>query len=508
MLQIKHLSITRLRDFRPLLRDFSFTLKPGDRAAIIGEEGNGKSTLLKLLFDESLISGYAEHSGEIIKNGLHPGYLAQELSSSANLGSILDFCVTCPSFYSLTPPELTGLARTVGLDVGLFYDERPLSTLSGGEKVKLQLACILMERPDILLLDEPSNDLDVETLEWLEHYLLTCGLPVLYISHDETLLERTANVMIHLEQTRRKTVPHHTVARMPYREYVSQRLSSLAQQEQAARGERRSYEKQQETFRQIHDQVEHQQNVISRGDPAGGRLLKKKMKAVQSMGRRFERERKEFTEFPDPEEAILAEFSRVTLPAGKVALDFHAEQLSAGGRDLCRDVRLFVAGPQKIGIVGRNGVGKTTLLRTLAGLLLPRADIKAAYMPQNYADTLPAKQTPAEYLLTTGDKEDMTKVRLFLGCMKFTPQEMEYPIASLSGGQKAKLLFLKMILTGSNVLLLDEPTRNFSPLSGPVIRRMLQNYGGTVISVSHDRKFISEVCEKVYVLTESGLFEQ
>ena len=129
-------------------------------------------------------------------------------------------------------------------------------------------------------------------------------------------------------------------------------------------------------------------------------------------------------------------------------------------------------------------------------------------MPQNYEDMLNLDVTPVEFLDDTGDKEIRTKIRTYLGSLKYTADEMEHPIRELSGGQKAKVLLLKMSLSDANVLILDEPTRNFSPLSGPVIRRMISEFPGAVISISHDRKYIDEVCDKVYTLSESGLKEK
>jgi ATPase subunit of ABC transporter with duplicated ATPase domains len=126
-------------------------------------------------------------------------------------------------------------------------------------------------------------------------------------------------------------------------------------------------------------------------------------------------------------------------------------------------------------------------------------------MPQNYEETLPFDLTPVEYLAPSGRKDEMTTVRTYLGSMKYTKDEMFHPIRELSGGQKAKLLLLKISLSETNVLILDEPTRNFSPLSGPEVRRILKQFPGTIISVSHDRKYIAEVCDKTYRLTSQGL---
>ena len=136
--------------------------------------------------------------------------------------------------------------------------------------------------------------------------------------------------------------------------------------------------------------------------------------------------------------------------------------------------------------------------------LLQRSDIKAAYMPQNYEELLDLSQSPVEFL-SDGSKESISLMRTYLGSMKFTADEMTHPMRELSGGQRAKVMLLYLDTSGCDVLLLDEPSRNFSPLSNPVIRRMLRAYQGAIISISHDRKYIAEVCDKVYELTSEGL---
>ena len=164
-------------------------------------------------------------------------------------------------------------------------------------------------------------------------------------------------------------------------------------------------------------------------------------------------------------------------------------------------------GSQKLCIVGTNGTGKTTLLHKIADELLKRKDLYAEYMPQDYEELLDFSMTPIDFLDQSGDKEVRTKIRTYLGALKYTADEMNHTIGELSGGQKAKILLLKMSLSGANVLILDEPTRNFSPLSGPVIRQMLKDFPGAVISISHDRKYIEEVCDRVCRLTDHGLEE-
>ena len=506
MLQVQGLQIVMKKDLRQLLQDFTFSLQPGDKAAIIGEEGNGKSTLLKLLYDPALVEEYVEWSGTVQKDGMILGYLSQELTPQEGEMTAYEFCCQDPAFWEYTPGELAEAAKKLGFPMEWFYGDRKMKSFSGGEKVKLRMGLLTLRRPDCYLLDEPSNDLDMETLHWLEEFIAKCPQPVLYISHDEVLLERTATVIVHMEQLRRKTLPRWTVARMGYRQYVEERLQTFAHQEQVARKEREEERKQQERFQKIQQKVEHQLNAISRQDPHGGRLLKKKMKAVKSMERRFDREREDMTEFPDSEEAILVGFGENTgVPAGKTVLDFSLPRLEVAGRELSQNLRLYVRGPEHVCIVGSNGAGKTTLLRQVAGELLKRRDIRAAYMPQDYGETVDQDVTPVEFLAQSGEKEELTRVKTYLGSMKYTPEEHDRTIRELPGGQKAKLFFLKMILDGANVLVLDEPTRNFSPLSGPVIRGILEAFPGCILSVSHDRKYIGQVCDTLYRLEPSGL---
>lgn len=508
MLQVKNLTITHKKDNRVLLDKFNLILNDGDKCAIIGEEGNGKSTLLKLIFNEELVDDYVEVSGEIIRNNSVIGYLAQELTADEKEKTIYEFMCELPLFFELTPQELSDAARRLKLTVELFYSGQKMGELSGGEKIKLQLARLLLMQPDVLLLDEPSNDLDIASLHWLEEFINGAKLPVLYISHDEILLENTANKIVHLEQLKRKQECKYTVEKACYRDYVDRRISGLAHQEQVARKERAEYEKQQEKFRQIQQKVEHAQNVITRQDPSGGRLLKKSMHRIKAYEARFEKEFENMTEIPETEDAIFIKFGeKASMPAGKTVLEYELPQLIVEDRLLAKNVFLRIKGPEKVCIIGKNGCGKTTLLRKIAEELLERKDIKVSYMPQNYEELLNFDLTPVEFLSEVGDKEEISRIRTYLGSMKYTPDEMLHKIADLSGGQKAKLLLLKMSMSGSNVLILDEPTRNFSPLSGPVIRDMLKGFGGTILTISHDRKYIKEVADVVYELTENGLVQ-
>lgn len=510
MLQIRNLNIIHKKDLRTIIENFNFVLNPGDKVVLIGEEGNGKSTLLKWIYCPESIENYVEAEGERICNGEKFGYLPQELPVEDRGRTVYEFLCGEEMFWEQEPKELAELARNLHFPTDFFYSDQQMGTLSGGEKVKVQMARILMGKPTILLLDEPSNDIDIETLEWLEEWINKAAQPVLFISHDETLIERTANAVIHLEQVRRKTQSRYTVARMPYTRYIEERRASFKRQETLALNDRREKKIRDEKLRRIEQSVASKLDNISKAERDGpGRLLKKKMKAVKSMEKRFEREDENMVEMPEEESAIFFKVGdkQAQIPAGKTVIDFSLDKLCTedGGRVLAENIRLLIRGSEKICIAGRNGAGKTTLLRKLAEHLLAREDICAAYMPQNYEELLDMNQTPVEYLCQVGDKEETTRIRTWLGSMKYTADEMSHPIAELSGGQKAKVLLLKMSISGANVLILDEPTRNFSPLSNPVIRQVLREYTGAIISVSHDRKYINEVCNKVYELTPDGL---
>ena len=504
MLTIHDLTLTHKKDLTTLIEHLSFSVGPGERIALIGEEGNGKSTLLRAVAGDRSIGDYIEMSGKIT-NTFRTGYLPQELPAALRGLSAYEYFSGNGCFFDLTPKELGALASRLRLSADIFYSEQTLGSFSGGERVKLQLAHLLMNDPELLLLDEPSNDLDISTIRWLEDFMLTCGLSILFVSHDETLLARTATGVLLIERLRRRQVPRAKLHRQTYEEFIKARADLFEHQEQVARKEREEHEKKMRKYEQIRQKVEHQQNAVSRQDPGTARLLKKKMHSVMSMGRRFERESENMTAMPESEEAIFAKLACDPLPPGKVVLDLHLDTLSAGGRTLARDIRLMVRAGEKLCITGHNGAGKSTLLRLIRDQLADRSDLNVFYMPQDPDDMLDMDKTPLYMLTITGEKEEQVRNAVALGSMKFTADEMNHPCRALSGGQKAKLMFLAMAMKRPNVLLLDEPTRNLSPLSGPVLRSLFGDYPGCIIAVSHDRRFIASVCTQEKRLTEKGL---
>ena len=510
MLQIKDLTITHRKDLRVILDKFNMVLNHGDKAVIIGEEGNGKSTLMKWIYDPDLAEEYTECTGDRIITGEVLGYLPQELPETDKNKTLYEYFSEAKLFFDKNPKELSEMAAQFRVPTDFFYGDQLMGSLSGGEKVKAQLMRLLMDNPTVLLLDEPSNDIDISTLELLEELINGWKYIVLYISHDETLIENTANVIIHLEQIMRKTKSRYTIVKDNYKNYIERRAENFDRQEQQALNERREKKIRDEKYARVYNSVSSALDNISKAGRDGeGKALKDKMHTVKAMGRRFEKEDENMTEMPEQEEAIFFKLGdkKAAMPAGKTVIEYELAELKTpdDSKTLATDIFLRVRGPEKICIVGTNGVGKTTLLKKMAEELLSRKDIKAQYMPQNYEELLDLDLTPVEFLDDTGDKAVRTRIRTYLGSLKYTADEMDHPIRELSGGQKAKVLLLKMSLSDANVLILDEPTRNFSPLSGPVIRRMIAEFPGAVISISHDRKYIEEVCTKTYTLTEKGL---
>ena len=509
MLQISKLTLTHKRDLRTILSDFNMVLNYGDKAVVIGEEGNGKSTLLKWIYNAEMTEEYIEAEGERYSGKERLAYLPQELEQENRSKTLYEFFSSKAGFFDLSPKELAALSRKFQLDEGFFYSEQKMESLSGGERIKAQLMAAFMEQPTVLLLDEPSNDIDIDTLELLEKMINDFPYIVLFISHDEVLIENTANMIIHIEQVQRKTRSRYTIAHCSYAEYVKNRQDLFAHQEQLAQNDRREKAIRDEKYRKVYESVAKALSSCSKQAPAVAKNLKDKMHTVKAMEKRFERENAEMTEMPEQEEAIFFKLGNKEseIPNGKTVLEYSLDELRTPDNEkiLARDIFLRIRGAEKVCIIGRNGCGKTTLLKKIAESMLQRDDIRVEYMPQTYENLLDINATPIDFLDTTGEKADRTRIRTYLGSLKYTADEMEHPIGELSGGQKAKVLLLKMSLSKANVLILDEPTRNFSPLSGPVIRKMIATFPGAVISISHDRKYIDEVSTVVYELDERGL---
>lgn len=511
MMEINNLTIIKKKDNRTLIENFNFILHKGDKVAIIGEEGNGKSTLIKAIYNKKLVEEYCDIKGTININNCKVGYLEQSLSDDIINDEVMNFFLkdnlTGEIDFDMynNIEKIYSVFSKLNINRSILDDNRIIKTLSGGEKVKLQLAKLLIDDPDVLLLDEPSNDLDINTLLWLEDFINESNKAIIFISHDEALLENVSTHIIHLEQINKKSVPKHTICKLNYADYVEGRELTINKQNQIAAKEKKQFDEKMDKWRKIYQRVDHEQATISRQDPHGGFLLKKKMHSVKAQGKMLEKEKENLTKKVDREEAINMLFDyQINLPKNKVLYNKEIKPLKVGDKILCKDASLLIKASDHIVIIGNNGTGKTTLLKQIHNEL-KTSNYRIGYMPQNYEDVLNLNETVINYVCPSLDKEERTKALTFLGSNKFKEEEMINKIENLSGGQKAKLLLIKLILDKSEVLILDEPTRNLSPLSNPVIRKMLREYKGCIVSVSHDRKYIDEVCNKVYEMNEEKL---
>lgn len=486
---------------RYLIKNLSLTINKGDKLAIIGEEGNGKSTLLKAITGNC---SYATIAGTINLHNNSIGYLEQYVPSSDLDKTVYNYLFLDDNDYYNKISDFYKHIDTLKISDEILNQK--IRTLSGGEKVKIRLLKLLLDNVDIFLLDEPTNDLDIDTLNWLESFINGTTKPVIYVTHDETLLSNTANMILHLEQIKKKTEPRHTLIKSSYDDYIASRLRSIDHQNQIATSEKREFKKKEERLQEIKQKVEYQQRTISRSDPHGAQLLKKKMHSLKSQEKKLSETT--LTEKVDVEENINFSFPDIFIPKNKIILSLDIKELKQQDNLLSKNIKLDVVGPEHIAIIGHNGCGKTTLIKEIYHNLKDRTDIKVGYMPQNYDDILSSYINVLDYICNGKSNEEITKARMYLGNMKFTRPEMTGKINDLSNGTKAKLILMKLVLERCNVLILDEPTRNVSPLSNPVIRKSLKEFKGTIISVSHDRKYLSEVVDKIYVLDKNGLLEE
>ena len=500
MIKINHLTITQNKDLRDLISDLNITIQDGEKVAIIGEEGNGKSTLLRTLMGERLADFTIR--GEIQSDLQSLAYIPQHLPEELKKKSLQDyfFLESTDLDYSI----LYRLAEELHFDSDRFASDQEIGSLSGGEALKIQLIHELAKPFEILFLDEPSNDLDLETVDWLKSKIRKIRQTVIFISHDEDFLSHTADTIVHLRLVKHRKEAETLVEHLDYDHYSEQRKANFARQSQQAANYQRAYDKTMEKHRRVKQNVETALRATK--DSTAGRLLAKKMKTVLSQEKRYEKVAQSLTQKPLEEEQIQLFFSDIEpLATSKVLVRLENETLSIGERVLAQGLQLTVRGQDKIGIIGPNGVGKSTLLAKIHQLLSDKSEISLGFMPQDYQETLKLDLSTVKFLSQTGHKEEVQKIQSFLASLNFSYPEMHHQIHSLSGGQQGKLLLLNLVLRKPNFLLLDEPTRNFSPTSQPEIRKLFANYPGGLVTVSHNRRFLKEVCRSIYRLTKNGL---
>lgn len=386
MLVIKNLSLYLCKDLRVLLEDFNFSLMKDQKVALIGEEGNGKSSLLKAIYEPEKLQGYMKIKGEIYKDGEIIGYLPQSLDESILRMTTLEYLEKNIIRNDFDYPYFYRMLKEIDFPESRISPEIKIKNLSGGEKIKFQLVIEMMKKPTVLLLDEPGNDLDLKSVIWLEDFIKRLNIPIIFVSHDETLLENCSNTIIHLEQLKRKSKPKYTISRMKYSEYLENRRKHILKQTQLAIKEKEEYDVKMEKYRQIYGKVQHELRKTK--IDTVGKNLQDKMHTLKSMGRRFEKEKENMKQKPDFEDNILVRFNdEISIPNGKQILNLNLNRLKIDNLLLSKNIKLQIFGPKKVCIVGGNGSGKTTLLKEILKEL-DRTNIPYGYMPQDYSDLI------------------------------------------------------------------------------------------------------------------------
>ncbi|WEG73093.1 ATP-binding cassette domain-containing protein [Vagococcus intermedius] len=493
MMTLRNIGLQERKTGRQLVRGLNLTINPGDKLAIIGEEGNGKSTLLRVMRGKEYLPDFVELTGDVITDTTKIGYLAQQAATDEQL-TIADL------FHDVDWNE-TFLKALKEFEIDTIFSEQKLQTLSGGEKIRYQLLALLASSPEMILLDEPTNDVDLQAINWLERFIKTTSIPVIYVSHDEHFIEQTATRLLHLELAGRKDQPIHTLDNQGYDSYRQRRASRIAKEQHETLAQRKVLHQKEEKLQRVWNKAEHQHQNVNRADPR----LQKKVASLKNQRTRLEKEQAGVSDIKAYEKESFFSFAYLDKAiVGKKIATIDLPVLENKKGKLAGAIHLPVLLGDKIVITGNNGCGKTTLLKEIYQQL---GDKKVGYMPQNYGEVLDLDQSASQFLTRQGDADEKTKIFTMLGNVNFTREEMQIPMEELSGGQQAKILLLSLILDEAECLILDEPTRNLSPITNPLLYQELTNFKGTIISVSHDRKYIKEIGTKIYQLNKTGLIE-
>ena len=496
---------------REVFKDVSFMIAKGEKVGLVGVNGSGKSTLVKCLLQPE----FADRGTVSFEPGIRVGYVEQGFGSIGTK-SVWDFMLQAnPEILSLRQKLaelekasvsgdreiLDGYGRVTQryefLD-GYHYEakikkvlfglafpedmwEMQGASLSGGQKTRLLLAAALVSSPDFLLLDEPTNHLDIRMMEWLEGYLRDFKGGVLVVSHDRAFLDHVATRILEMEGGR-------------LRSFTGNYTKYLIQKEILVKTEKAAYEAQQ-------DYIAEQEAYIRR--------FKAGIKSKMARGRQSRLDRLERLEAPVENETFSLRLPKAPESAERVLV---MEHLKAGYGDnvLVQDINLTLRRGEKAGLIGPNGSGKTTLLRTILGEIPSLGGeakignrVKIGYFSQSY-ERLNPKQTLLDNFLTEyGLTEEQT--RSLLGGMLFHGDDVFKEIGTLSGGQKARLVLLKLVLDGANLLILDEPTNHLDILAKETVEAALEVFDGTVLVVSHDRYLINEVCDRIWEIEENRI---
>ena len=491
-----------------IFKDVSFMLDQGEKVGLVGVNGGGKTTLLRcLLAPETVDGGFIK-----FEPGLRIGYVQQGFQGIGE-GTLWQFLVNAGKDILELRQKMSELEKQVAAAKGAELDslladyarvsniyehadgynyenrikivlhglgfpenewDKPAENFSGGQKTRILLAAALVKEPDLLILDEPTNHLDIRMTEWLEGYLRNFKGGVLIVSHDRFFLNNVVGRVLEMEGG------HLQNFKGNYDQYLAQKEIQMATMEAA---------------------YEAQQEYIARTE-AYIRRFKAGIKSKMARGRQSQLNRLERVEGPERIEEFELRLPPAPESAERVLV---LEELSVGYGEnvLLKDINLVLRKGEKTALLGPNGAGKTTLLKTILGELSPVTGkakignrVKIGYFSQSYERLDPSQTLLDNFLTEYGYTTEHT--RSLLGGMLFHGDDVFKEIGTLSGGQKARLVLLKLVLDGANLLILDEPTNHLDIAAREAVEAALEAFDGTVLLVSHDRYFINEVASRIW----------
>ncbi len=507
-----------------LFDNISFLINPKDRIGLVGKNGAGKTTLLRIITGEQQPT-----TGAVTLNGdCTIGYLPQTMrvADTTTLAEetakafeevlrleaeIEDLTREIAERTDYESPEyeqllhrlndaqdhyhiLGGETRDADIEktlLGLGFKRsdfgRATSEFSGGWRMRIELAKLLLRRPSIFLLDEPTNHLDIESIQWLEDYLKNYNGAVLLISHDRAFLDNVTNRTVEL------SLGKITDYKVSYSKYVVLRAERRAQQVAAYENQQRLIEKTEEFIEKF------------RYKPTKSNQVQSRIKQLERLDRL------------EIEEEDLATLNIKFPPAprsGQVVAEINEAGMSFGEKHVFSGANFVIEKGDKIALVGRNGEGKTTLARMLIGQLTPTegsirlgANVNIGYYAQNQDDLMDGEFTVYDTLDRVAVGDIRTRLRDILGAFLFCGEDIDKKVKVLSGGERARLAMARMMLEPRNLLVLDEPTNHMDMRSKDILKNAIMKYDGTVVVVSHDREFLDGMVEKVYEFRDGGVKE-
>ncbi len=507
-----------------LFKDISFLINPKDRIGLVGKNGAGKSTMLKVL-----VGLQQPTSGCVSRNGdCTIGYLPQQMKvadtttlfaeTESAFGEVIDLekeiadlteQITVRIDYESKEYEnllhrlndcndrfqiLGGLNREAEIEktlLGLGFKRsdftRATSEFSGGWRMRIELAKLLLRRPSLFLLDEPTNHLDIESIEWLEGYLKEYNGAVVLISHDRAFLDNVTNRTIEISLGKAYDY------KVPYSRFVELRRERREQQMAA-------YLNQQKMIEQTEEFIE--------------RFRYKPTKSNQVQSRIKQLEKIERIEVEEEYPATLNIKFPPAPRSGQVVVEAKDAAKSFGEKKIFSGATFTIERGEKVAFVGRNGEGKTTFARLVIGELEPTAglvrighNVHIGYYAQNQDDLMNGDFTVFDTLDRVAVGEVRTKLRDILGAFLFRGEDIDKKVKVLSGGERARLAMARLMLEPYNLLVLDEPTNHMDMRSKDILKNALQKYNGTVIVVSHDREFLDGLVDKVYEFRDGQVKE-